>query len=113
MSSRGSDALDPAWLLRPPQALAQAHGQPLYQGQALRLIAGPRRIEAGWWSGAMEEDVPGPPVARDYFVAQSATAELLWVYRERPTSASESIDGTCANGRGAAGARWFLQGLYA
>ena len=47
----------------------------------------------------------GGPICRDYFIAQSATAELLWIYRERPTHAQP----------GAAGAapRWFLHGLYA
>ena len=47
----------------------------------------------------------GGPISRDYFIAQSATAELLWIYRERPTHAQP----------GAAGAapRWFLHGLYA
>ena len=103
--------LDPAWLLRPPQPLAQQQGRPVHQGRRLRLIAGPRRIESGWWSGAVADDGPEPPVARDYFIAQGAAAELLWVYRERPTSASAA--GTGAGDRQADAPRWFLHGLYA
>lgn len=107
------DPLAPAWLLRPPQPLAQEQGQPVHQGQRLRLIAGPRRIESGWWSGAVADAGSEPPVARDYFIAQSPTAELLWVYRERPTSASEPATGASAQERQPDAPRWFLQGLYA
>ncbi len=58
-----------------------------------------------WGSGPCEAGERGGPICRDYFIAQSATAELLWIYRERPTHAQP----------GAAGAapRWFLHGLYA
>lgn len=106
------DALSPTWLLRPPQPLRTEHDAPCHQGQRLKLIAGPHRIEAGWWAGAVSGDEAAPPVeadaavARDYFIAQSPTAELLWVYRERPTSTAPSA----AND---ATARWFLHGLYA
>ncbi|MFD1709317.1 DNA polymerase Y family protein [Ottowia sp. GY511] len=222
------DALSPTWLLRPPQPLATVHDQPLHKGQALRLISGPQRVEAGWWADAVPaEDREGaaPPVARertaryaagaaggstareaaereghhspppgrpkaasapsggsaageaaehggnypaagplprrgvaplgdsaageaaergghhpppgrpkagaapsggsgpreagerggqvsrDYFIAQSATAELLWIYRERPTAA-DVARGDAGAGQGAA-TRWFLHGLYA
>ena len=56
-------------------------------------------------SAPCEAGERGGPTSRDYFIAQSATAELLWIYRERPTHAQP----------GAAGAapRWFLHGLYA
>ena len=95
------DALSPTWLLRPPQPLATAHDQPLHKGQPLRLISGPQRVETGWWP---DPAAPGAPAAaRDYYIAQNPAAELLWVYRERATSAAPS----------AAGPRWFLHGLYA
>lgn len=87
---RWPDALAPTWLLPEPQPLAVRGGQPQHHGAALRLLTAPRRIEAGWWDAA---------AARDYFVAQGAAAELLWVYRERATTQQP-------------GARWFLHGLY-
>lgn len=85
------DALAPTWLLPEPQPLAVQGNRPCHRGAALRLLTAPRRIEAGWWDQA--------GAARDYFVAQGAAAELLWVYRERTTSQQP-------------GARWFLHGLY-
>ena len=95
------DALAPTWLLREPLPLEVAEGgQPCHHGP-LRLLAGPRRVETGWWP---DPAAPGAPVAaRDYYIAQNPAAELLWVYRERATSAAPS----------AAGPRWFLHGLYA
>jgi len=42
---------------------------------AMALLAGPERIESGWWDGA--------DMARDYFVARAANEALLWIYRER------------------------------
>ena len=95
------DALTPTWLLREPLPLdVQADGQPCHHGP-LRLLTGPRRIEAGWWPDAAE--AASKPAARDYFIAQTAAAELLWIYRERATAAQPSD----------AAPRWFLQGLYA
>ena len=41
----------------------------------LILLAGPERIESGWWDGH--------PVVRDYFVAGNAAQAVLWIYRER------------------------------
>jgi protein ImuB len=78
----------------------QADGQPCHHGP-LRLLTGPRRIEVGWWPDAAE--AASKPAARDYFIAQTAAAELLWIYRERATAAQPSD----------AAPRWFLQGLYA
>ena len=88
-------ALYPSWLLATPQRLVMQQGQPQYQG-ALELLAGPQRLEAGW----LEE---GAHCAlRDYYVARSATAGLLWVYRER-----------LAGSGGLASAHWYLHGLFA
>ena len=76
----------------------------------LRLLAGPHRLEAGWWS-AMDDAVdPARPCAdlalRDYFVAHNDVAGLVWVFRERLAPA---LDGTPAVARPH---RWFLHGIF-
>jgi protein ImuB len=63
----------PVWLLHRPQRLVTHEGTPSLQGD-LQLVAGPERIEAGWWDG--EE------VTRDYYVAVNPHGENLWIYRE-------------------------------
>jgi protein ImuB len=65
----------PVWLLREPQPLREEGGTPLLGGRPLWLVAGPERIEAGWWDDAF--------AARDYFIAQGDDGALLWVYRFR------------------------------
>ena len=65
----------PVWLLREPQPLRDQSGTPLLAGRPLWLVAGPERIEAGWWDDALAE--------RDYFIAQADDGALLWVYRQR------------------------------
>lgn len=77
----------PLWLLAQPQLLHEDGAMPCLEGP-LTLLAGPERIESGWWDGE--------GVARDYFVASNPAQAVLWIYRERN-----------------AGARWFLQGLFA
>jgi protein ImuB len=62
----------PIWLLPRPQRLIN-HAGPALQGD-LDLVAGPERIESGWWDG--EE------VARDYYVATNPHGETYWIYRE-------------------------------
>ena len=85
-------AAQPLWLLPQPQALLRRAQGPLLDGQALQLLAGPERLESGWW------DAQGPAL-RDYFIAQAASGALVWVYRQRvPT--------------GAAGPAWYLHGLF-
>ena len=66
----------PLWLLEPPRRLGESD---------FTLLAGPERIESGWWDG---EDV-----ARDYFIARTRAGSLSWIYR-----APEG---------------WFLHGLFA
>ena len=63
----------PLFLLKRPQRLIVREGVPGLQG-ALEMLAGPERIEAGWWDG--EE------VRRDYYVAANASGETFWVFRE-------------------------------
>lgn len=79
----------PLWLLRQPVALPELAGRP-QRGGPLRLLAGPERIESGWWDAA-EPDCPGD-VRRDYFVAVSQRSEWLWIFR-------------CETG-------WFLHGFF-
>lgn len=91
----------PTWLLPSPLPLALAHTAsglretPIYQG-TLRLLAGPHRIEAGWWDTRAE----APLEARDHHLASSPEAGLLWVYRERHPP---------QDGR----SPWFLHGFFA
>jgi protein ImuB len=65
----------PLWLLESPRRLRDGE---------FTLLAGPERIEAGWWDG--------DEAKRDYFIAQWENA-LAWVYREAD--------------------EWFLHGLFA
>lgn len=74
----------PGWLVPEPREVALA---------SLRLLAGPHRIEAGWW------DAQGPHMARDYFIAHHEQSGLLWVFRERALPRS---------GR----PPWFVHGLF-
>ncbi len=92
------DALYPPWLLPQPLRLEVRGEKPHYHGP-LRLLAGPQRLETGWWDAL----APGPAL-RDYFIARSDEAGLLWVYRERLAS---------AGGDDPAPVRWYLQGIYA
>jgi protein ImuB len=83
-------AARPAWLMREPQALALEGPRPVY-GTALAFLAGPERIEAGWWDDAL--------VARDYYVAENELGQRLWIYRERHAHAPRNA--------------WFLHGVLA
>lgn len=77
----------PLWLLEPARRLREAGGAP-QDGGPLELLAGPERIESGWWDGG--------EVARDYFIARSVNAALLWVYREHGAASG-----------------WYLHGIFA
>jgi protein ImuB len=67
----------PLWLLEPPRRIGEGE---------FTLLAGPERIESGWWDGG--------DVVRDYFIARArAAGSLAWIYR-----APEG---------------WFLHGLFA
>ena len=65
----------PLWLLDAPRALREIASKPHYDNGPLALIAGPERIEAGWW----END----DIKRDYFVAQTERQSTLWIFRDR------------------------------
>ena len=80
----------PAWLLSVPLPLATRMERPQLQGD-LALLAGPHRIEAGWW------DTGHAAAARDYYVASNERVGLVWIYRER---------------RLEEGGGWFLHGRF-
>ena len=82
----------PAWLLPEPRPLPEHRGRPVLDGQPLRLLCGPERIETGWWDG--------PAAARDYFVAATPAGVLVWIFRTRLPSPEEA-------------AGWALQGWFA
>ena len=66
--------------------------RPWLDGQALQLLSGPERIEAGWWDASLAE--------RDYFIAQAAGGALVWIYRARLPLSVAGQEG------------WFLQGRF-
>ncbi len=59
----------PLWLLTEPR--------PIPQPAPENILAGPERIESGWWDG------DGAEIARDYFVARRRDRSLVWVFRDR------------------------------
>jgi protein ImuB len=67
----------PAWLLETPRRVA---------ADAIELLAGPERIECGWWDG--------DDAKRDYFIARQGAA-LVWIYRET------------------LGGEWYIHGVFA
>lgn len=83
--------LRPTWLLVKPIPLLVRKHRPFY-GSPLRMVAGPERVEAGWW---------GDTAARDYWIAEGQEHALYWVYRERVAGAGEDPE-----------PRWFLHGLF-
>jgi protein ImuB len=83
----------PLWLVDPPIALGERNNRP-YLDSPMRLLAGPERIETGWWEHALAQ--------RDYFIAEDASHRLFWVFMARLPR---------ANGSGKQ-AGWFLHGRY-
>ncbi|MEQ8800269.1 MAG: DNA polymerase Y family protein [Salinisphaeraceae bacterium] len=74
----------PLWLLHAPETLP-AGLVPDRTSAGLTLLAGPERIESGWWDSR--------DMRRDYYVAATADGARWWIFRDR--------DG------------WFLHGLFA
>ena len=79
--------------------------RPLYQGP-LTLLVGPQRLEAGWWGTA--SPAATTVTLRDYFLARSAQAVLLWIYRERLTASRPLADPPSER----SGSHWYLQGVF-
>ncbi|ROZ76475.1 DNA polymerase Y family protein [Ramlibacter sp. WS9] len=93
-----TDSLYPPWLLPRPLPLEVHNSVPHYCGP-LRRLTRLYRVETGWWEG-------GKPALRDYFIARSEEAGLVWIYRERPAQLARGLER-------AQEFRWYLQGLYA
>ncbi|WP_043783935.1 Y-family DNA polymerase [Rubrivivax gelatinosus] len=88
----------PSWVLPEPLKLATRGPRPMYQG-VLLLLTGPHRVEGGWWHRIGEgEAATTANVQRDYWVALSEHAGVLWIYQER-----------LANDETA----WYLHGVFA
>jgi protein ImuB len=87
----------PSWILPQPLPLAVHQEKPVYQG-VLELLSGPHRIEAGWWDRRrLHGNVIGD-LTRDYYLALSPQAGLLWIYRHRMVQEGDN---------------WFLHGVFA
>ncbi|CAN5281172.1 DNA polymerase Y family protein [soil metagenome] len=84
----------PTWVLPRPLKLAVRNHRPVYQGE-LQLLAGPQCIEEGWWDRD-EAAGEGRLVSRDYWLAESKHAGLLWIFQAK-------LDD---------GSAWFLHGSF-
>ncbi len=77
----------PLWLLPEPLALRE-HPAGLEHHGRLRRVAGPERIESGWWDqgehAAHEADGARSPgdLRRDYYIALSEAGQWLWIFRD-------------------------------
>lgn len=57
-------ALRPGWLLQEPVPMEYSQ---------LQILAGPERIESGWWDGG--------DIRRDYYLLKTQSGQLAWAYR--------------------------------
>jgi protein ImuB len=78
----------PVWLLSTPLPLTEHRQRPCWHGP-LTLLAGPERIETGWWDAG--------EVRRDYFIAEDPSAGWVWIFRTLTDSDTSG---------------WFLQGVF-
>lgn len=86
----------PGFLRPQPLRLPVRGHRPHYHGE-LQLLVGPQRLEGGWWDGADRDPMP---LARDYWVAHSPRAGLLWVFCTRPAAQQQEP-------------AWYLHGHFA
>ena len=98
----------PTFVLPQPQRLAMRGDRPMYQG-VLHMLAGPHRVEGGWWHRVPGKDgAESLNVTRDYWVALSEHCGLLWVYQERlVTHGREGGEASAPDG-----SAWYLQGSF-
>jgi len=85
----------PTWVLDEPLLLVERDNRPHYQGP-LQLLLGPDRTEGGWWHRSSEGEECN--VQRDYWLALSPQAGLLWVFQQRLAGEQTA---------------WFLHGHFA
>jgi protein ImuB len=96
--NRAPEMPQPTFILPEPLRLAMRGHRPLYQG-VLQLLAGPHRIEGGWWDRTTTNgEATTRHVTRDYWVALSEHAGVLWIFQTRLAE-----DETA----------WFLHGRFA
>lgn len=69
-------AARPFWLLRRPLALREPPA---------RILAGPERIESGWWDGHDQR--------RDYYVVELRSGQRAWAFAEAGTTAHWTLHG--------------------
>ena len=91
----GTELPQPGFVLPVPLRLAVREHRPVYHGELL-LLLGPQRVEGGWWD-RIEDAGRTRNVVRDYWVALSAQAGVLWVFQTR-------LDGAPS---------WYLHGHFA
>ncbi|MGY0557106.1 MULTISPECIES: Y-family DNA polymerase [unclassified Lysobacter] len=71
----------PGWLLPKPLPLRDRH---------VRIVAGPERIETGWWNG---------DVRRDYYQVETSHGQRAWAFRQAGDAASDGrADGFMLHG---------------
>lgn len=87
----------PSWILPEPLPLAVHQEKPVYGG-VLELLTGPHRMEGGWWDQRELDGRVIGDLTRDYYVALSPQAGLLWIYRHRVVRQGDN---------------WFLHGVFA
>lgn len=89
----------PAFMLPQPLKLAAKGDRPLYQGPLI-LLSGPHRVEGGWWHRVPADngEQRSQTVIRDYWVALSEHAGVLWIFHTRLDNEHSA---------------WFLQGVFA
>ena len=73
---QGDGAARPFWLLRRPLALREA---------PQRILAGPERIESGWWDGHDQR--------RDYYVVELRSGQRAWAFVEAGTNQNWTLHG--------------------
>ena len=97
-ANRAPEMPQPTFILPEPLRLAMRGHRPLYQG-VLQLLAGPHRVEGGWWDRTTTDgEATTRHVARDYWVALSEHAGVLWIYQTRLAEEETA---------------WFLHGKFA
>ena len=81
----------PIWFFDRPIPIQVRSDHPYWQGP-LSIVAGPERIETGWWEGQW--------FARDYFIASDQNDVLYWLYRNRHSTLDQASH------------QWFIQGCF-
>ena len=76
----------PLWMLPEPIRLSvDDGGYPVHEECRLQLVAGPERLETGWW------DDDG--ISRDYYTAQKPDGRRVWIFRNRTRESAWYLHG--------------------